>query len=51
MATGSADTSIKLLDVEKMKQYNQNKSEMGDDFSPSRPVTRTFYDHTQVNLS
>jgi cleavage stimulation factor subunit 1 len=48
VATGSADTSIKLLDVGKMKSYNQNKSEHGEDFAPARPVIRTFYDHTQV---
>lgn len=49
VATGSADTSIKLLDVNKMKSYNQTKSEYGEDFAPARPVTRTFYDHTQVS--
>jgi cleavage stimulation factor subunit 1 len=47
VATGSSDTSIKLLDVEKMKNYNQNKLEHGEDFAPARPVIRTFYDHSQ----
>eukprot|EP01105_Mastigella_eilhardi_P019425 TRINITY_DN4567_c0_g1_i2.p1 TRINITY_DN4567_c0_g1~~TRINITY_DN4567_c0_g1_i2.p1 ORF type:complete len:432 (-),score=94.15 TRINITY_DN4567_c0_g1_i2:190-1296(-) len=47
LATGSADTSLKLLDVEKMKVYTQSKGEPVDDVSPSRPVIRTFYDHTQ----
>jgi cleavage stimulation factor subunit 1 len=47
VATGSADTSIKLLDVIKMKTYNQTKSETTDDFAPSRPVVKTFYDHSQ----
>ncbi|KYQ88556.1 WD40 repeat-containing protein [Tieghemostelium lacteum] len=47
LATGSSDTSIKLLDVDKMKNYNQNKNETTEDFAPSRPVIRTYYDHTQ----
>jgi cleavage stimulation factor subunit 1 len=49
VATGSTDTSIKLLDVEKMKMYNQMKTEHGEDYAPARPVIRTFYDHIQVN--
>jgi hypothetical protein len=40
-ATGSEDTSVKLLDVAKMNQKA--------DSSEERPVTRTLYDHTQVN--
>lgn len=34
-------------DVGKMKSYNQNKSEHGEDFAPAKPVIRTFYDHTE----
>ena len=47
-ATGSADTSIKLLDVAKLRSYNQNKSEVGDvgNFAGARPVIRTYYEHT-----
>ena len=48
MATGSSDTSIKLLDVQKMKNYNQMKSEHGEDYAPAKPVIRTFYDHSNV---
>eukprot|EP01117_Protostelium_nocturnum_P008501 TRINITY_DN3042_c1_g2_i1.p1 TRINITY_DN3042_c1_g2~~TRINITY_DN3042_c1_g2_i1.p1 ORF type:complete len:445 (-),score=78.67 TRINITY_DN3042_c1_g2_i1:36-1370(-) len=48
VATGSADFSIKVLDAEKMKSYNQNKAEHGEDFAPSKPVIRTFYDHAQA---
>ncbi|KAH3757717.1 cleavage stimulation factor subunit 1 [Pelomyxa schiedti] len=50
VATGSADTSLKLLDVEKMKSFTQTSksdSSMTDESSPIRPVIRTFYDHTQ----
>ena len=42
-ATGSADSSIKILDVAKMRAYG--------DAGPGggvRPVYRTLYDHTQV---
>eukprot|EP01133_Synstelium_polycarpum_P012803 gene12803-15025_t len=46
VATGSSDTSIKLLDVNKMRNFNQTKNETTEDFAPSRPVMRTFYDHT-----
>jgi cleavage stimulation factor subunit 1 len=48
VATGSLDTSIKLLDVGKMKTYNQTKSEHGEDYAPAKPVIRTFYDHSQA---
>lgn len=48
IATGSADTSIKLLDVQKMVNYSQSKNEGGDDFQGARPVLRTLYDHTQA---
>jgi len=47
VATGSQDTSIKLLDVIKMKTYNETKQETTEDFAPSRPVIRTFYDHSE----
>jgi cleavage stimulation factor subunit 1 len=40
-ATGSQDTSVKLLDVAKMNV----KSESLED----RPVIRTLYDHTSVS--
>jgi len=46
VATGSMDTSIKLLDVEKMLAYSQVKNET-DDITLARPVIRTFYDHTE----
>jgi cleavage stimulation factor subunit 1 len=46
IATGSADTSIKLLDVEKMMSYSQLKNDEGEDAQLTRPVIRTFYDHT-----
>jgi len=48
IATGSSDTSIKLLDAAKMKNYNQVKLEHGEDYAPARPMARTFYDHTQA---
>jgi cleavage stimulation factor subunit 1 len=47
VATGSADTSIKLLDVSKMKNFNNQKTEPADQYGSSHPVIRTFYDHTQ----
>eukprot|EP01111_Echinosteliopsis_oligospora_P012948 TRINITY_DN4523_c0_g1_i1.p1 TRINITY_DN4523_c0_g1~~TRINITY_DN4523_c0_g1_i1.p1 ORF type:complete len:430 (+),score=108.75 TRINITY_DN4523_c0_g1_i1:43-1332(+) len=47
VATGSTDNSIKLLDVMKMKSFNETKQETTDDFAPTRPVVRTFYDHSQ----
>jgi cleavage stimulation factor subunit 1 len=42
-ATGSADTSIKLFEVAKVKQLMQPETRDG----PVRPVVRTFYDHLQ----
>ncbi|KAK4799235.1 hypothetical protein SAY86_024600 [Trapa natans] len=42
-ATGSADTSIKLFEVSKIKQMMLPDSRD----SSARTVTRTFYDHTQ----
>lgn len=48
-ATGSTDTSVKLLDVQKMFSYSQLKNENpNDDLSMARPVLKTFYDHTQT---
>eukprot|EP01097_Dermamoeba_algensis_P010077 TRINITY_DN728_c0_g1_i1.p2 TRINITY_DN728_c0_g1~~TRINITY_DN728_c0_g1_i1.p2 ORF type:complete len:201 (-),score=51.55 TRINITY_DN728_c0_g1_i1:905-1444(-) len=47
VASGSADTSIKLLEVEKMKNY-VHKANQGSDVDEGRPVFRTFYDHSQV---
>jgi WD40 repeat protein len=55
VATGSADTSIKLLDVERMKIYGQIKTPPAgaapatpsEDGGVSHPVTRTFYDNTK----
>ncbi|KAK4359375.1 hypothetical protein RND71_021604 [Anisodus tanguticus] len=43
LATGSADTSIKLLEMEKVKQMMQPDARD----APVRPVIRTFYDHQQ----
>ncbi|KAI4343987.1 hypothetical protein L6164_011267 [Bauhinia variegata] len=43
VATGSADTSIKLFEVAKIKQMLLSDAKDG----PVRPVIRTFYDHTQ----
>ncbi|KAJ4713229.1 cleavage stimulation factor subunit 50 [Melia azedarach] len=43
VATGSADTSIKLFEVAKIKQMMLPDSRDG----PVRPVIRTFYDHIQ----
>eukprot|EP00658_Telonema_sp_P-2_P012927 TRINITY_DN14921_c0_g1_i10.p1 TRINITY_DN14921_c0_g1~~TRINITY_DN14921_c0_g1_i10.p1 ORF type:complete len:248 (-),score=47.50 TRINITY_DN14921_c0_g1_i10:389-1132(-) len=42
VATGSEDTTLKLLDVSKMGSAQQ----AGDE--ASRPVTRAFYDHTHA---
>ncbi|CAN6470769.1 unnamed protein product [Victoria cruziana] len=44
-ATGSADTSIKLFEVSKVKQMMLPDSSSRD--GPVRPVIRTFYDHLQ----
>ncbi|XP_028763582.1 cleavage stimulation factor subunit 50 [Neltuma alba] len=43
VATGSADASIKLFEVAKIKQMLLPDAKDG----PVRPVIRTFYDHTQ----
>ncbi|MQM02212.1 hypothetical protein Taro_034975 [Colocasia esculenta] len=43
VATGSADTSIKLFEVSKIKQMMLPEARDG----PVRPVIRTFYDHVQ----
>ncbi|KAM7479813.1 hypothetical protein LguiA_028026 [Lonicera macranthoides] len=43
LATGSADTSIKLFEVAKIKQMMLPDTRD----SPVRPVVRTFYDHLQ----
>ncbi|WMV58071.1 hypothetical protein MTR67_051456 [Solanum verrucosum] len=43
LATGSADTSIKLFEIAKVKQMMQPEARDG----PVRPVIRTFYDHQQ----
>ncbi|GFS40368.1 transducin/WD40 repeat-like superfamily protein [Actinidia rufa] len=47
LATGSADTSIKLFEISKIKQMMQQDAKDG----PVRPVVRTFYDHLQVTLN
>ncbi|CAA7393409.1 unnamed protein product [Spirodela intermedia] len=44
VATGSADTSIKLFEVSKIKQLMLPESRDG----PIRPVIRTLYDHAQA---
>ncbi|XP_015571998.2 cleavage stimulation factor subunit 50 isoform X1 [Ricinus communis] len=43
VATGSADTSIKLFEISKIKQMMLSDARDG----PVRPVIRTFYDHIQ----
>ncbi|XP_010257989.1 PREDICTED: cleavage stimulation factor subunit 50 [Nelumbo nucifera] len=43
VATGSADTSIKLFEISKIKQMMLADARDG----PVRPVIRTFYDHLQ----
>lgn len=45
VATGSADTSIKLFEVDKVRQMLV--ADGGNRESPIRPVIRTFYDHLQ----
>jgi len=50
VATGSLDTAIKVLDVEKMLLYGLTttqgqKTDSHEDHA-SRPIQRTFYDHT-----
>lgn len=45
VATGSADTSIKLFEVDKVRQMMMTDSGIRD--VPVRPVIRTFYDHIQ----
>lgn len=47
VATGSADTSIKLLDVERMKSQGVKSASGADEGGIAHPVVRTFYDHTQ----
>jgi len=48
IATGSADTSIKLLEVEKMLVFKSKDSVKVeyDDTQMARPVVKNFYDHT-----
>ncbi|KAL5191544.1 Cleavage stimulation factor subunit 50 [Glycine soja] len=46
VATGSADTSIKLFEVSKIKQMLLPEAKDG----PVRPIIRTYYDHIQVYL-
>ncbi|KAL2651982.1 hypothetical protein R1flu_020110 [Riccia fluitans] len=45
VATGSADTSIKLVEVEKVRQMMTPDGASRE--MPIRPVIRTFYDHIQ----
>jgi cleavage stimulation factor subunit 1 len=45
-ATGSADTSVKLLHVERMKSWQATLTEAGNREIAERPVLRTLYDHT-----
>jgi len=45
VATGSADTSIKLFEVDKVRQMMLSDGSTRE--SPIRPVIRTFYDHMQ----
>lgn len=49
VATGSTDTSIKVLDVDKMLLYGLTANRQdgtSHEEQLSRPVQRTFYDHT-----
>eukprot|EP00300_Choanocystis_sp_HF-7_P010508 c16983_g1_i2.p1 GENE.c16983_g1_i2~~c16983_g1_i2.p1 ORF type:complete len:457 (+),score=92.92 c16983_g1_i2:18-1388(+) len=47
VATGSSDTSIKVLDVQKMRNHSQGRGDSNnEDVIAARPVIRTFYDHT-----
>lgn len=43
LCSGSADCSIKLLDVHKMKQVGMNEAAAAQ----ARPTLRTFYDHLE----
>eukprot|EP00249_Psilotum_nudum_P017211 c26212_g1_i3 orf=245-889(+) len=45
LATGSADTSIKLFEVDKVRQMMMPDGNSRE--GPVRPVIRTFYDHLQ----
>eukprot|EP01018_Ginkgo_biloba_P003318 Gb_39888 [translate_table: standard] len=45
VATGSADTSIKLFEIAKVRQMMMPDASARD--GPIRPVIRTFYDHMQ----
>eukprot|EP01112_Ceratiomyxa_fruticulosa_P005449 TRINITY_DN1607_c0_g3_i1.p1 TRINITY_DN1607_c0_g3~~TRINITY_DN1607_c0_g3_i1.p1 ORF type:complete len:447 (+),score=89.78 TRINITY_DN1607_c0_g3_i1:195-1535(+) len=52
IATGSEDTSIKLLEVAKLKSFGKCDTEAGaaafeNRDQMQRPVLKTFYDHTQ----
>eukprot|EP00727_Mastigamoeba_balamuthi_P006447 m51a1_g2422 hypothetical protein (424) ;mRNA; f:809935-811390 len=58
VATGSADTSLKILDVERMKAGTKTPPASHDDADPNaepaapphptgKSVVRTYYDHTQ----
>ncbi|RVW91253.1 Cleavage stimulation factor subunit 50 [Vitis vinifera] len=49
VATGSADMSIKLFEISKIKQMMLPDANTRD--GPVRPVIRTFYDHIQVILT
>ena len=46
IATGSEDHSIKLLDVDKMKVFNQNGNAELNKQNATRPVLKTYYHHT-----
>lgn len=47
VATGSSDCSIKLLQVSKMHYHSHIKGEKVEDYTATKPVIRTFYDHNQ----
>lgn len=47
VATGSTDASIKLLSVAKMHFAAQVKGEKVEDYTSTKPVVRTFYDHSE----
>lgn len=48
LATGSADCSIKLMQTKLIHFQAQVKGDNGEDYTNTRPVVRTFYDHNNV---
>lgn len=48
VATGSADCSIKLIEVKKIHYFSLIKGESSEDYTGARPVIRNFYDHHSI---